>query len=105
VLRAEQPRALPRTVSFVCEAGMGSSVMGQSLFQRKLEDGHLKLSVEHAALSELPSSAQLVVAHRSLLARLKEVAPEAQIYAVDEFLNAAVYEQLIKELRSTGDPR
>ena len=105
VVRAEQPRALPRTVFFVCEAGMGSSVMGQSLFERKLEDAHLKLSVEHAALSELPSSAQLVVAHRSLLARLKEVVPEAQIHAVDEFLNAAVYEELIKELRSTGDPR
>jgi mannitol-specific phosphotransferase system IIBC component len=56
-------------------------------------------------LTELPSSAQLVVAHRSLLARLKEVAPEAQIHAVVEFLNAAVYEQLIKELRRTGDQR
>jgi PTS system mannitol-specific IIC component len=90
--------ALPRTILFVCEAGMGSSVMGQSILKRKLAGAHLDIHLDHAPLSELPSTAEMVIAHRSLVARIQERAPGARVYAVDQFINSPVYEEVIQDL-------
>ena len=92
------PAAQPRTILFVCEAGMGSSVMGQSILKRKLAAAHLNAHLAHAALSELPPAAEMVIAHRSLVSRIQERAPGARVYAVDQFINSPVYEEVIKDL-------
>lgn len=91
-------RLRPAAILFVCEAGMGSSVMGASILRRKLREIGLEIEVRHAALSEVPPSAEVLVVHRSLAARVREVAPRAHVYAVDEFLNPRVYEDLIRQL-------
>lgn len=88
----------PETIVFVCEAGMGSSVMGQSILQRKLKEAGLEIKVEHAALSELQPSAGIIVANRGLEPRIRELAPDARIYAVDQFIRTPVYDQIIEEL-------
>jgi PTS system mannitol-specific IIC component len=101
VRRAEpgvQATAAKPSIVFVCEAGMGSSVMGQSILQRKLNEAGLDIRVEHAALSDLPPSAGIVVANRSLVHRLKELAPDARVYAVDQFIRTPVYDQIIEDL-------
>ena len=90
--------AQPRTILFVCEAGMGSSVMGQSILKRKLAGAHLDVHLDHAPLSELPRTAEMVIAHRSLVSRIKERAPGARVYAVDQFINSPVYKQVIQDL-------
>ena len=90
--------ALPRTILFVCEAGMGSSVMGQSILKRKLAGAHLDVHLDHAPLSELPRTAEMVIAHRSLVSRIEERAPGARVYAVDQFINSPVYEEVIQDL-------
>jgi PTS system mannitol-specific IIC component len=92
------PAAQPRTILFVCEAGMGSSVMGQSILKRKLAAAHLNAHLAHAALSELPPAAEMVIAHRSLVSRIQERAPGARVYAVDQFIDSPVYEEVIKDL-------
>jgi PTS system mannitol-specific IIC component len=90
--------AHPRTILFVCEAGMGSSVMGQSILKRKLAGAHLDAHLDHAPLSELPPTAEIVIAHRSLVSRIKERAPDARIYAVDQFIDSPVYDEVIQDL-------
>jgi PTS system mannitol-specific IIC component len=90
--------AQPRTILFVCEAGMGSSVMGQSILKRMLAAAHLDVRLDHAPLSELPRTAGMVIAHRSLVSRIMERAPDAHVYAVDQFINSPVYDQVIKDL-------
>jgi PTS system mannitol-specific IIC component len=90
--------AKPRTVLFVCEAGMGSSVMGQSILQRKLSHARLDVHLDHAPLSELPRTAEIVIAHRSLASRIRELAPDARVYAVDQFINSPVYDEVIQDL-------
>ena len=77
---------------------MGSSVMGQSILKRKLAGAHLDVHLDHAPLSELPRTAEMVIAHRSLVSRIKERAPDARVYAVDQFINSPVYEEVIKDL-------
>lgn len=94
---AVSPR--PRTVYFACEAGMGSSVLGVSIFKSKLEKAGVVLEVAHAAVHELPPSAEVVIAHSSLSARVREVAPRAAVYAVDDLVGSPVYDDLIATLR------
>jgi mannitol PTS system EIICBA or EIICB component len=93
----------PRTVFFVCEAGMGSSVMGASILRGKLQRAQLQIEVRHAALSELPASAGIVISHQGLSARVKEMACDARIYAVEDFIRTPVYDQLIRDLKDMVD--
>lgn len=86
------------TIVFVCEAGMGSSVMGESILKRKLQDAGLDAEVTHCALSELRPSAGVVISHRSLSSRVRQIAPGAAVYAVDEFINSPVYDELVERL-------
>jgi PTS system mannitol-specific IIC component len=90
--------APPRAILFVCEAGMGSSVMGQAVLKRKLQEAGLNVKVDHAALSALPAGAEAVVVHRSLAPRVRELAPGARIYEVDQFIDAPVYQEIVKEI-------
>jgi mannitol-specific phosphotransferase system IIBC component len=40
----------------------------------------------------------MVIAHRSLVSRIKERAPDARVYAVDQFIDSPVYEEVIRDL-------
>jgi PTS system mannitol-specific IIC component len=84
---------------------MGSSVMGQSILKRKLAGAHLDILLDHAPLSELPRTAEVVIAHRSLVSRIKERAPDARVYAVDQFINSPVYDEVIRDLSELAGGR
>jgi PTS system mannitol-specific IIC component len=84
---------------------MGSSVMGQAILKRKLREAKLDLPVDHAALSALPADAEGVIAHRSLAPRIRQLAPAARIYVVDQFIDTPVYEEIIREIRETARRR
>ena len=99
---APAPAARPAAILFVCEAGMGSSVIGAAVLRRKLAEARLDVPVAHAALSELPATAEMVVCQRSLAARVAEIAPRARIYAVDEYLNSPAYEEILGDLAPAG---
>ncbi|MFB3826635.1 MAG: PTS transporter subunit EIIC [Bryobacteraceae bacterium] len=95
---APQPVALPAAIYFVCEAGMGSSVMGAAALRKKVASAGAKIEVTHKALSELPPGAEMVVCQRSLAARVSQIAPQARIYPVDDYVNSPAYDQVLKDL-------
>jgi len=90
--------ARPASILFVCEAGMGSSVIGAAVLLRKLKGAHLDVPVDHVAISALPAAAELVVCQRSLAARVAQIAPRARVYVVDEYINSPAYEQIVSAL-------
>lgn len=90
--------ARPAAILFVCEAGMGSSVIGAGVLRRKLTAAGLDIPVSHASLSELKPSAEMVVCQRSLAARVAELAPRARLYPVDDYINSPAYDQIIRDL-------
>jgi mannitol PTS system EIICBA or EIICB component len=93
------PSADGRTIVFGCDAGMGSSVLGAAVLQRKLRDAGLDVPVTHAAISELSASTDIVVVHRSLEDRVRRQAPHAVVFSVDDFFRSAAYDDLIDTLR------
>jgi len=70
-----------------------------------LKEAGIEIRVEHAALSEMPQDAEIVIAHRSLAARIRELAPGARVYGVDQFLQAAAYEEVIRDLKPAEGAR
>jgi mannitol PTS system EIICBA or EIICB component len=100
--RALKPAPLggATAVVFACDAGMGSSVVGAAVLQRKLKEAGLNTSVTHAAISELPASTRIIVVHSSLEDRVRRQAPTAIIYAVDDFVRSPAYDTLVDALKS-----
>lgn len=90
----------PATIFFACEAGMGSSAIGAAILKNKLEATGSRIQVAHAAISEIPAEAETIVAHRSLIPRVRQIAPDAVLYAIDDFINSPVYDELVREISS-----
>ena len=88
-----------RSIVFACDAGMGSSVLGAAVLERKLKDAGLNVPVAHAAIGELSPSADIVVVHSSLEDRARGRAPHADIRTVDDFIRSAAYDDLVDALR------
>lgn len=104
--RTLKPAALAngRAIVFACDAGMGSSVLGAAVLQRRLDAAGFDLAVTHAAISELPAAADIVVVHTSLEDRVRREAPHAVIFTVDDFIRSAAYDTLVDALRAQGHP-
>jgi mannitol PTS system EIICBA or EIICB component len=104
--RALKPAAAgaapPRSIVFACDAGMGSSVIGASVLARRLRDANIEASVTHAAIDEVPHDAAILVVHSSLEHRARRAAPQATIYAVDDFIRSPVYDAIIDALRPSA---
>ncbi len=90
---------LPKQIIFACEAGMGSSAMGASILKRKLKDAGFQLDVQHLAVHQLPKDSQIVFTQINLAHVAQEVAPTAKIYTVDNFLDKAVYDKFVDDLK------
>lgn len=89
----------PSSIIVACDAGMGSSAMGATLLQKKLNAaqlGHIRVS--HTAINNLPEQAEWIITHQSLTPRAQAKAPHAKHFSLSQFLDTAFYDQLIAEL-------
>ncbi len=91
---------IPAAIIFACDAGMGSSIVGASVLKQKLSEAGLEIRVEHSSVSDLHPSAELILAHASLCARVRELAPRALVYPVEDYINCPIYDQLVTEIKN-----
>ena len=103
-ITSNHKKAVNRIV-FACDAGMGSSVMGESIMKNQLSKAMLDVKVIHSSVASLHEHIQendLVITTQPLADRvesvLKKHSLENQVYPVDNLLNAEIYSQLIKEV-------
>lgn len=88
-----------RLIVFACDAGMGSSAMGESILRKKLKDAGLQIPVKHAPVSQIPSEADVVFTQENLVDRARASAPNAHIIQVKNFLDNASYDNFINQLK------
>ena len=93
-----QLRKLTGTVVFACDAGMGSSAMGATMLRKKLNEAGLDIKVMHAAIEEIPNDASYVLTQKALADRARAKAPNAQLFTVDNFMDAQSYMPFIESL-------
>lgn len=89
-----------KKIVFACDAGMGSSAMGASLFRKRVKQEGLDIDVVNTAINDLPEDADLVITHASLTDRARQKLPNAEHISIDNFLQAPEYDQLIERLKS-----
>ncbi|WP_275113953.1 PTS mannitol transporter subunit IICBA [Psychromonas antarctica] len=81
-----------------CDAGMGSSAMGAGLLRKKVLAANLDISVTNLAINDLPNDVDIVVTHKDLTERALKHAPNAHHISLSNFLDNALYENLVAEL-------
>lgn len=91
--------SIPSTIVFACDAGMGSSAMGETILKKKLKEAGIDIKVNHAPVSEIPQDAEVVFTQESLAERARRVVPNAQVIPVDNFLDGTSYDRYISALK------
>ncbi len=91
---------IPNLIIFACEAGMGSSAMGESILKKKLKDEGLNIEVRHAAVNQIPKEAEVVFTQEGLADRARQVAPDAEIVTIKNFLDKSAYEAFVNQLKN-----
>ncbi len=87
-----------KLVAFVCEAGMGSSLIGANQLKKKIKDAGLDVRVVHSPVNEIPSNTDVVVSHESLADRARKVAPNAVVLTFKNFMNNTAADRLLRGL-------
>lgn len=86
-------------IIFACDAGMGSSALGASIVRKKVEEMKLPIQVTNQAIRNLSADQNtLVITQNELLERAQKQSPRAQFYAVDKFLPAEQYDELLQNI-------
>lgn len=101
---AEKTKVLESNISlivFACDAGMGSSAMGESILKKALKDaGITSITVQHSPVDEIPKSANVVFTQESLVERArKSASTDATIITVKNFLDRGKYDDFINGLK------
>ena len=89
-----------KKIIVACDAGMGSSAMGASLLRKKVQAANLDIEVINTAINDLPGDVDIVVTHKDLTDRARKHAPNAKHISLTNFLDNAMYDNLVKELKS-----
>jgi PTS system mannitol-specific IIC component len=90
---------VPNLIVFACDAGMGSSAMGESILKKKIKDAGFDVTVKHSAVNEIPKEAQVVFTQESLATRAKQVVPNAKIVTIKNFLDNSTYDDFVNSLK------
>ncbi len=88
-------------IVLACEAGMGSSALVVSQLRKQLFG--LPVTIEHTAVGRIPADADLILCHRSLAERARQVAGGRVVVPFDTFIGDPVFAKVIVALRS-GQP-
>lgn len=99
----EKAAADVRLVVFVCEAGMGSSLIGANQLKKRVKETGLPVNVVHARVNEIPTGTDVVIVHEGLAERARKAAPQAVVLTFRNFLNNPASELLIRRL-TAGEP-
>ncbi|MBQ0081593.1 MAG: PTS sugar transporter subunit IIA [Alistipes sp.] len=82
-------------IIFACDAGMGSSALAASSFQKRLKQITDSVSVKHASVSSVPQEADVVVCLSALVGRAEHSAPWAEIIPLENFLQDPALDELL----------
>jgi PTS system mannitol-specific IIC component len=87
------------SILFACDAGMGSSAMGETMFRKKLKAAGLEhIQILHSAIEQISGDPEIILVHVQLKDRVKSRCPNSRIIAVSDLIAAPEYDELIKEL-------
>ena len=92
------------TIIFVCEAGIGSSLMSVNSLKKKLKQAKVEnVTIVHSASSRLPQDAKVVICHKGMAKMARQRAPEAVVIGFNFFFNDPVFDKVVKALAENSE--
>lgn len=98
-LKGKKSNVKVSKIAFVCDAGMGSSAMGASNLRKKVQNAGLSIEVVNSAIENIPVDADIIICHESLADRARG-ASNAEVIAIDNFINNPKYDKLVEDLKN-----
>ncbi len=92
-----------KLIVFACEAGMGSSLIGENQLKKRLKSAGLDVKVIHTPVNRIPVDADVVISHSGLVGRARAVAPNAAVLGFKTFVNNPVLDEIVARL-GAGQP-
>lgn len=97
---ANLSKADVKLIVFACDAGMGSSAMGESILKKALKDAGINdVAVKHSSVDSIPQDADVVFTQENLVERARKSANTANIITVKNFLDRSKYDEFISTLK------
>lgn len=94
-----------KIITFVCDAGMGSSVMGSAILKKILKEQNLSdIQVVHKSISDLDGTEEAIITIETLKDRVETKNPKAQKFVLKEFLNKKGYLNVIETIKQQEVP-
>ena len=90
-------------VAFVCEAGMGSSLIGANQLKKRIASLRGDIKVIHSPVNQVPADTDVIVAHEGLAERARRVAPNAVVLTFKNFMNNTASDRLINSLQAGSE--
>lgn len=88
-------------IVFVCDAGIGSSVMAASIFKKMLiENGLGGISVSSSPVDEIPEDADLLICQKIISTKARDYNEYATIIEVENFMDSNMYKAIIEKIKN-----
>ena len=93
-----------KKIVFVCEAGIGSSLMSVNSLKKKFRKAGISdVTIIHSATTTLESDTKFIVCHKQLMESARDRAPDAVIVGFDLFFNDPVFDELTQAFVDGAD--
>lgn len=96
-----------KRIVFACDAGMGSSVMGEPVMKTKLNKAMLNMEVVHTSVKNIGKNVKpgdLIITAKPLEDRVRNMLQSNelnnQVFPVENLLDNAAYDELIRNIKS-----
>lgn len=101
VEKQEETREAIKNILFICDGGVGSSVMAAALFRRKLaERGIEGVEVKACAVDLIGENSGLLVCQKSFEQESTQIPSGHEIYTLENLLDTQEYEGLLEMIRT-----
>ncbi len=93
-----------QSIIVACDAGMGSSAMGASMLRKNSGSRFARYGNEYGH-QLTPAHVDMVITHQDLTDRARQHAPNAEHISLNNFLDSALYNQLVTQLLAASAKR
>lgn len=85
-------------VYFACDAGLGSSALGSSLFGKLCKENNIEVRIRNCSIYEVPKDAKIILCHEHFQEYALKSYPNSKIYCVNNFMSSSSYERILKDM-------
>ena len=86
-----------KKIGVICTGGMGTSVIGKNYLLLEIKKQDLKIEVENYNLLDLDNNVDIILTHKNLEKKVRELYPEKKVVIVENYLDKNFYKSILED--------